>query len=270
MPIKGIEPEAYNLLSRVLLYTFSGLLLVVGVENVRSRIQTGGFKLVRPEWLMLILATLLLLFVAPDYMGTAGFISARLMWFFFVFLIIWLSFQRISKWLSLAVFLMANGMTAWSISHNIKAISDASSVASELVEVSAFIEPNATVLPITIRHTKPFVHVSNYLGVDRPMILLYNYEAALSYFPLQWSYDKISEQKLGAMTPTKCVSWIGGKHVEEAVQVDYVCIVVEPRISKLLECEDELNRNLTEYYELVYFNADETVKLYKSLTKARD
>ncbi|MBP9151394.1 MAG: hypothetical protein KBF73_03845, partial [Flavobacteriales bacterium] len=270
MPIKGIEPEAYNLLSRGLLYTFSGLLLVIGIGSLRNRVQTGGFKLVRPEWLMMSLTTLLLLFVAPDYMGTAGFISARLMWFFFVFLVIWLSLQKIPKWVSLVVFLVANGMTAWSVSHNVKAISKASSVAAEMVEVSALIEPNATVLPITIRHTKPFVHVSNYLGVDKPMILLYNYEAALSYFPLQWSYDKIAEQKLGTMTPSKCISWIGGKHVGDAVQIDYVCMVIEPGLSKHLECEDELNRNLAQDYELVYSNAGETVKLYRSLTKARD
>jgi hypothetical protein len=269
MPIKGIEPDAYNLVSRVLLYTFSGLLLAVGVGIVRNRIQTGDFKLVRSEWLILSLATLLVLLVAPDYMGTAGFISARLMWFFFIFLITWLSFQRIPKWLSLAVFLMANGMTAWSVHHNVEAISKASRVAVELVEVSALIEPNATVLPITIRQSKPFVHVSNYLGVDKPIILLYNYEAALTYFPLQWSYDKIAAQKLGTMIPSKCISWIGGKKEDKAVQIDYVCVVVESRMPNNLECKDELNGNLAEYYELVYSNADETVKLYRSLTMAR-
>ncbi len=264
MPIKGIEPAAYDLMSRALLYTFSALLLAVGVRSLRNRLQEGGFKLVWPEWLLLSLATLVLLFVAPDYMGTAGFISARLMWFLFIFLIIWLSFQKLPRWLSLSVFLVANGVTAWSVHHNVKAITKASTVAAELVEVSALIEPNATVLPITIRQTKPFVHVSNYLGVDIPIILLYNYEAALTYFPLQWNYYKITEQKLGTMTPTTCVSWIEGKQEGKAVQIDYVCMVIEPGMSNQLECKDELNRNLAEYYELVYSNLDGTVKLYRS------
>jgi hypothetical protein len=187
------------------------------------------------------------------------------LWFFFIFLIVWLASIKLPKWLVAITFLLAIGVTIWTIDHNYKAISKPSLVASELSKASEIIESYSTVLPITIRKSKPFVHVSNYLGVEKPIILLHNYEAALTYFPLKWRYENIVPQNMGSMTPTQCISWIGGKSEAEAVQIDYVCIVVEAGLDMNLACQSELETILNTYYELVYANLDKTIRIYRRL-----
>lgn len=212
---------------------------------------------------------LVLLVLVPDYFGTAGLISARLMWFFFIMLIVWFASTRFPKWIVLSVFFLANGIAFWSIFHNNRSISQSARMADELADASDFIEPYSTVLPITRRQSKPFVHVTNYLGVRKPIILLHNYEAALSYFPLSWKYENIAPQQMGSMKPNSCLPWIAGQKVEAAVQIDYVCVVVEPGVNRNSECDAELNSNLTEYYELIFSNSDDSIKLYRSLMKSK-
>lgn len=265
MPIKGIEAEAYNLVSRLMLYMFSALILSSIIRSAYDWVTIKSWNWKAWKWLSAALLFLVLLFFVPDYLGTAGFVSGRLMWFFFIVLILWFSSVRLPKWLVLVSFVLANGITFWSIQHNHQAVSKSAKIASELAEASNVIEPYSTVLPITYRKSKPFVHVSNYIAVRKPMILLHNYEAALSYFPLLWRYENITPQLVGEMETTGCVSWIGGKSHQPPVRVDYVCVVKETGARNILGCETELSRNLAAYYELVYSNPDRTVMLYRSL-----
>ncbi|MGB0368416.1 MAG: hypothetical protein ACPGD8_03360 [Flavobacteriales bacterium] len=82
MPIKGIEEEAYHWPSKILLYMFGFGLILTAVKFFKEKKK---FKLFQTPWFILTLVTLVLIFAIPDYLGSAGFISARLMLFFFFF-----------------------------------------------------------------------------------------------------------------------------------------------------------------------------------------
>ena len=269
MPIKGINEAAYDLISRVMLYLFCILTLIASSRFLINFMKTKTWDWKVWNWMSTALLFLVLLVLVPDYFGTAGLISARLMWFFFIVLIVWFASTRFSKWIVLSVFMLANGVAVWSMYHNCKSISQSARIAIQLADASVFIEQYSTVLPITRRQSKPFVHVTNYLGVRKPIILLHNYEAALSYFPLSWKYENIAPQQMGSMKPNSCLPWIAGQKVEAAVQIDYICVVVEPGVNRNSECDAELNSNLTEYYELIFSNSDDSIKLYRSLMKSK-
>ena len=64
----------------------------------------------------------------------------------------------------------------------------------ELMSVAPVIRPNTLVLPfnfVTVRDIPekswPFIHAAEYLGINKPLILLDNYEASTGFFPLRWT-----------------------------------------------------------------------------------
>lgn len=265
MPIKGIEVDAYDVISRSLLVIFSMLVLFAGLDLMKRsmlRTNSGSYNYLR--WTLLLILVTVLLFSVPDYFGTAGFISARLMWFFFILLIICTASLKVPRWLSGLAFMVSIIITVWNINHNSVAIRKASNVAAQLVEASKEIDSYSTVLPITNRESKPFVHVVSYIGANRPMIQLYNYEANLSYFPLRWRSTSIPELRFGHLTTGDCANWVNGKNMGGAKQIDYVCLVSEPNIDKVMPCTGNLELNLDEFYDKVYSGADGSVRLYRS------
>ena len=79
----------------------------------------------------------------------------------------------------------------------------ASEACADHNSVVSYIKPNSVVLPLNFSPSGRtpqgkvvadanwlFVHCSGYLGTEKPMILLDNYEANTGYFPLMWHYNK--------------------------------------------------------------------------------
>uniref|UniRef100_UPI0019616CE7 hypothetical protein n=1 Tax=Okeania hirsuta TaxID=1458930 RepID=UPI0019616CE7 len=80
----------------------------------------------------------------------------------------------------------------------------------EYLEVRQHIPDRSTVLPLSFAHQglTPegknvarriwlFMHAADYLGTDRSLVMLGNYEAGLGYFPLIWKADKQPYVHLG-------------------------------------------------------------------------
>ncbi len=59
------------------------------------------------------------------------------------------------------------------------------------------IEPNSVVLPLNCSDNWLALHFSNYLGVQKPMLILENYEATNDYFPLLWNQNALFDYRLG-------------------------------------------------------------------------
>ena len=57
------------------------------------------------------------------------------------------------------------------------------------LQASPYIPENSIVLPINLHENWMYQHLSNYLGADKPLILLDNYEAATGYFPVKWKLN---------------------------------------------------------------------------------
>jgi len=261
MPIKGIEMHAYALPAKVLLYLFSFIMLFGTGLLIAKRVRLGSNTL---QWFILSGVTLVLIFVMPDYYGAAGLISARLMWFFFVFLILLFSTIRFPLLIRSAVALIGLCLGIWSTVHNYNSISRSSETATEIMEAVMLIKPESTVVPVSTRCSRPFTQITHYAGVGRNLLLLSNYEAALNYFPLVWNYENIPEFRIGEMGPSNCVHWIGGRKSETVQrQVDYVLWVKEPECLIELSCRDELNKNLKNSYHQVFSNEGNSVVVYE-------
>ena len=83
------------------------------------------------------------------------------------------------------------------------------SIAIDYVDVANHIEKNSVVLPINYSGNWLMAHFSNYLGVEKPIIILENYECLAGYFPLKWNVNTMPDSRFGPITSDSllCLKW---------------------------------------------------------------
>jgi hypothetical protein len=89
------------------------------------------------------------------------------------------------------------------------------------------IEENSVVLSIYMDQFWIEQHAVDYLGIDKPMILLDNYEANLGWFPLRWNGEKIPNIMLSDKTQVSEIVWYRNENTP-VKQIDYVVVYGNP------------------------------------------
>jgi len=263
MPAKGINYGKVAIFTNWILYILTAVilyLLCVKIYRIRSE---NKFIFTNKLWLWITLATLVLVFIFPDSKGAAiGFMTSRLVLFFFIFLIIWLSSQKTALWLKIIVFLLVNYINYALVLHNFRSVSKGCELAEEIHDVANKIEPYSTVFPVVNSDVFIYGHISNYLGSDKPIIVLENYEASLEHFPLKWNYQKTPQLFTDSLSNTvNCKEFEYLKNKKELI--DYV-LILTPEHQKLNEtCVAGIDSLLIPDYELIYTASDKVIKLFK-------
>lgn len=216
-------------------------------------------------WMVLALSMLLFYFVLPDSDGAAGFVSVRLGLLFFIVLIIWLSTQRLPKWFTILGVLVVLYCNLRLTVYYSSVIRDLDKVAVECYEMSEQIAPNSVVLPLNYSDNWLAPHFSNYLGVDKPMVILENYECATGYFPVKWNEAKIPATLLGTTPPEQysCLEWKSNAQSSLKKPIDYVFILGDID-SGTDSCTASIKENLEQNYSLI--SKTENSQLFKRKT----
>jgi hypothetical protein len=183
-PLIVFDQPAERRYTIILMILLVALLLLSGVLRVfrkRDYPTTGpGFL-----WIPLsALALLVLCFLIPNTYGTASFTTLRLIYLVFLLVSLWiptLPLPRGSGIAAMAVSLYVNFSLL--LNYN-PAIRKYSEIASSCNEASVFIEPNSLVLPLNFSENWFTSHFLDYAAIDKPVLLVYNYEAETGYFPV--------------------------------------------------------------------------------------
>jgi hypothetical protein len=135
-------------------------------------------------------------------------------------------------------------------------------IAIEYAEVAYHIESNSVVLPINYSGNWLMGHFSNYLGVDKPMIILENYECVAGYFPLKWNVTKMPDSRFGSITSDSllCLQWHANPK-EQVKKIDY-CFVMGNIANGNTHCDSILQTTLNQNYHIVHTSLFST--LYKA------
>ena len=264
MPVKGINIGEMDTITRALLYIFSAATLWFGAAGlyrvlVKKQPLPGTIL-----WLVAALVTLAGLFILPDdQAGNLGLITSRLMIFFFIFLILWLSSQpKLPRWPGMILFILINLVNFAVILHNFRSVAPGCKLAGEIHDLSAYIKPNQTVLPVLNSNNMVYGHISSYLGYDKPMVLLDNYEAAQGYFPLVWNYKK----NLGLFVPglpdnSGCA---GSARLESQQKLTAYVLIISDNLQPFpVACKERINKILGTAYERIFTSKDGGLTLYE-------
>lgn len=177
-----------GIFTRILFGLFLLYFSVVLVHRVKKR-QDKSLLRSSDSWLLLSAIFLLFLFFLPDSNGSSSYYSLRFAFLFFLFFVLWLSFQRVGSKIHMTLFLLVMAVhTQLTIFHAVRSLQMGQN-ATLCLQASPYIPENSIVLPINLHENWMYQHLSNYLGADKPLILLDNYEAATGYFPVKWKLN---------------------------------------------------------------------------------
>lgn len=260
--IIAYDRNVEQMYTRKIVYLFLGLTFYAVISGLYSKYKNRIvlYKSNSSFWGLAALFILALYFVLPDSDETAGYVSSRLALLLFLFLAIWLSTRNLHKVIvvfSVAVLLLFNYKL---VNYHKEQTLVLDGIAQECFQASRLVEPNKVVLPIDNSKHWLLPHFSNYLGIEKPVVILENYEAFTGYFPIIWnekSFPKILLGNQGGIN-YPCLYW---KSNEKGLikKADYIFVLgnLEEEIDL---CKQTILQDVKRDYNLL-FKSDHT-KLY--------
>jgi hypothetical protein len=214
-------------------------------------------------FLFLALLFLALFFIVPDG-ASAGMMTDRFGLMFFILWAIWLSissFRESEKFVfNVIVFFLYFGL----LFQHVKSIDYLSGDAAKIEQAASVMEPYSVVLPVNVSSNWMQPHFSNYLGIDKPLVVLENYEASLGWFPLCWNAQKMPRLTLSGKDRLADIGWPTNPVSSEIKPIDYVMIY-----GQLVNFEAPnyaaLKQFLRAKCQLAYQSSDQFVSVYKVL-----
>lgn len=165
----------------ILFYSFVILVIAAIIYRIRN---VRKFLVVSDFYLVAAILLLVFYFTIPDGDGVAGYVTLRLGLLFFIILSIWIASQHIPMWVIVA-FISVMLVCHFKLNvDRMNTIEPLNTIAIDVYNLSKQIEPNSLVLPINCSDNSRLIHFSSYLGIDKPIIVLDNYECERGWFPL--------------------------------------------------------------------------------------
>lgn len=258
-------PESANV--KKLIYVFGILVSIAGfirIEKIKidktqdlkeqTRLFIQSLFQWSDIWLFPIFLCFYLYFTLPDAFNGAGLISVRIGFMIFFFLLIWLAQQRFPKWLIWSCVLAVLFLNFRINAHYNEIGKELSKTVDGIYELSDHIEANKTLMPINRTGNWLMGHYSNYLGAEKALVILENYEATTWYFPVKWNFDVLPNMTIGSHICYEypCLYWPDGAPEHKKEVIDY--IFIHGRLNLADSCDMFIQKSLDESYALLAEN----------------
>ena len=188
--------------------------------SLRSFFQAFRFQDI---FLLMLVTFIFLYFKLADSDSVAGFVSVRLNLMVFLFLILWTSGFNYPGWISVASFLILLFSQYSLLKLHNKSFEGLGSQISEIKVVERYIKERTVILPLDYARSWLSPHNSNYLGINKSVLILENHECNNSYFPLKWKHTKLM-QAYTSSDDSRLEYFIRKPSPEIVKQVDYIFV----------------------------------------------
>ncbi|MBX7201502.1 MAG: hypothetical protein K1X77_00380 [Bacteroidia bacterium] len=238
------------------------LLCMLGYALFKRIIKQGQDGWGRADFLLLpALVALMMYFFSPDD-AAAGMMSDRYALMFFMFFISWLGAQRFDNMQIVFTILLTLSYCQPFVSRNFNRITDLSSQAEQIYQAGKYIKPESVVLPVNLSENWLHWHFSNYAGIDKPMIILENYEAELGWFPITWNKSNFPKVQLAGNDSLNGLKWKSNYQSENDRNIDFVLVYGD--VSKLNLMANAQLYNLLKTNFIEVYRSNNFVRLFKS------
>jgi len=204
---------------------------------------------------------LTLFFILPNS-ASAGMMSDRLCVIFFIFFIFWIAVQSLKRWFYLIIVISTLVLHFLLLLQHYPSFKDLSNTANEIYKTSKHIKKESIVLSINWTDNWILGHSADYVGAEKPVILLNNYEPFYKWFPLRWKEDSFPNILFGDQQYIKDTWWYSNHNSSCTKIIDYIMIIGN---STLLNepNKQELKAVIIKSYNLVYKSNNSFIVLYE-------
>ncbi len=205
-------------------------------------------------WLTLsILFLTTLYFVLPDAYGTASYTNLRILFILSVLFLIGLALLPGNKFAYTLALLAGISFTAIRLSTYREFLKPIENIAEQCHGASKHIKPNTLVLPLYFMDNWFTGHFVDYIAVDKPVVMVYNYECESGYFPTIWNAKGRPNYTLGNPDDPDLFLNFSMNKEGPSMPLDYVFILgsFDPGKDWFLTT---LTRILDSQYKMIYEN----------------
>lgn len=236
-----IEADTLNYLSineKVVGISFSLLLGSLTLWGIIVKIRLKKISFLDSFGLIFFLYVIIY-FCMPGAMAGGSFFIERMQFMIFITLIFWLANVPFNKWVirigAGLMFIIGSSL----IIMRIPIYQELSETAQEITSAHEYIEEESTVLPLIYEYAGideegkvictawACMHIASYIGTQKSIVKLNNYEANTGYFPLLYKEELNPYWKLGNIHGNPPIPDIHG-YSEEQGQIDYILQVFYP------------------------------------------
>lgn len=244
----------------VLLLAFSFILRDVTTKKEKIRKYKKINVLLIP-----VLISLVLFFIVPDG-SSAGMMSDRYCLILYILGLLWIVSRGVYTKLNGIIILTILAISFGLLFKHRKVIKNLDSKAVEISQTAKYIDKNSVVLPVNLSDNWLEPHFSDYLGVNKPMILLENYEANVGWFPVKWDWKTLPDVMLNGNHSVSGLHWVSNVKSQIKKQIDY--ILIYGNLAKLNDPKwKELKEQLSAGFKLIYKPNNNYILLYKKRLK---
>lgn len=261
----NIEGFWYILMAYILLSLFLISIFLRFQTAIKTKNRVNFFLTLSEngKWLVVALVLLVSYFRSPDSNEFGGFITPRIALLFYFFILIWLVSQPFAKWIKYTTVVLFIGIQFFQVKVYTRLPHSFKGTINEIHELSSLIKPHSVVLPINNVDVWLYLHLSNNLGTEKPMVILENYECEQNYFPLKWNQKTLPTPILSGISIKElpCTKWVRDEGLTGKTKaIDYVFITGDfPE--EMDECQTKLVALINEGYTIIYDKGG--IKLYQ-------
>ncbi len=206
--------------------------------------------------------SLIMLFLIPSG-RFAGMMSDRLALMFFMIMIVYIFAQKIPeklKYFTIPLILIIHFSLL--LYHYNSTLKKLNKDAIMITRTSSLIPEGCILLPIDMTENWLENHFSNYLGIDKDLVILDNYEASVDWFPVRWNAQKMPQILLGNQSSVSGISWRTNNKASNTRQIDYIFLYGQTKSIEKPEWQ-ELNIILKDEYIHFYSSENEYIEIFK-------
>ena len=179
------------------------------------------------------------------------FLGPRIFLFFFLFLTLFLATTKLNPWFKLLAFLVVSYVNIALLKIYSEVAKSNELICMEIIELGKRLEENSIILPVNQSNNWLLGHASNYLGIEKPQLILENYEASLDYFSLSWDHAYLENWQLAGNNSHNINYPFNASN--QQMPINYLFVLKGRENSSLnIQNELDLDKTFKNYYALTY------------------
>ena len=210
----------------------------------------------------------LLIFIIPESLASGSVITVRVVQVFYLAWMIWLITLNIPiKGRVVIAFISVLFSLVFSI-RNFTRRKDLSDFAITYFEAAERMEKGSIVVPLNYDSNWLHNHLCDYMGVEKDIVVLRNYEAVSKAFPLVWKKGMDPELHLGDFPASKkpCIN-IANFEKFSGLKINYITVQMKPYIADD-SCTKSTFKQLDSLFEPLPLWNNSDVRIYKRRIKS--